>query len=428
MRRLRLPNPLLLANYKTYLGVDYASGTSATVLNNNSFASNDLGVFGEPKEELTELKKINSISGSTTLTLASTMNFAHSKNTPVYKSLWDFVSIEGRSTSGGVFAELTQSGLQWDNKNGETVYFHSSGDDNWEYRYRFYNSVTATYSEYSPTLAGSGFTRKQVGYMLRNVRKITNTPDQTVVTDDEIIRQFNRAQDIIYAHNPRYWFLLVDSYKAATPIPCIADTNVYSLGVYTTYGHLASLRFRYTNGADDILYPLDKKGDSEFDNIASDLNQATNDYAAIYKLLPADSDSDNGYIQISPKTKTTSIGKLYPNYYEKMADLDDVADSTQVVMPEILEDYAIAYVYKVKGDENKAKLYEMGLVIDNEQRTPKHLQLLDKLDAAQRMVQHQPRSLSNFRGQKAVQRIYGSYGHNSNDSIKESGIYDDWRR
>lgn len=426
MRRLRIPNPLLDKNYKTYLASDYSSGTSATVLNNNSFAASDLGVFGEPTEELTELKKIDAISGSTILTLASALNFAHQKETPIYKSLWDNVSIEGRSSSAGTFAELTQSGLQWDNKKGETVYFHASGDDNWQYRYRFYNSVTATYSEYSPTLTGAGFSRDQVGYMIRTVRKVTNCPDQTVVTDDEIIRQFNRGQDIIYAHNPKYWFLYVDTYKGSNPVSCTADSNVYTLASYTTLGHLASVRYRYNSGGTDKLYHLSKKSDTEFDHIVSDLNDSNDDWAECYKLLPADASSDEGYIQIYPTTKTTGVGRLYPNYYEKMADLDDVADETQVIMPEILEDFAIGYVFRVKGDETRAKVYESGLISDSEDKVPRHLQLLDKMDRSQKAAQQQPRSLWNFKGQRAVQRIYGNARH-SMDYIKESGIYDDWR-
>lgn len=427
MRTIRIINPLLEKNYRTFLGADYSPGTSATVLNNNSFAANDIGVFGEPKEELTESKKINALSGSTGFTLASTLNFAHSKGTPVYKTLWDYVSIEGRSSSAGVFAEITQSGIQWDNKQGETVYHHSSGDDNWEYRFRFYNSVTATYSEYSPTLTGSGFTRNQVGYMLRTVRKITNTPDQNVVSDDEIIRAFNEAQDIIYAHNPKYWFLYIDTYKQSDGIAATADTRVYSLAQYETFGHLASVRYHYNSGGTSELYHLRKKGEVEFDSLAGNLNDATQDYAECYKLLPADSSSDNGYIQIYPETKTTGVGTLYPNYYEKMADLDSVDDETQVPLPKILEEWAIGYVYQIKGDETRAKLYQSRLVLENEDRIPSSLLILDKLDNAQKEAQKQGKSLWQYKGQRAMRRLYGStYGdYGDRDYIKESGIYDD---
>lgn len=423
MRRIRIQNPLLDKTYQTFLSVDYSSGVSLTVYSNTSFAANDLLVIGEQKEELTELKKLNSISSVDTLTLASALNFDHPKETPIYKTLWDYVSIEGRSSSAGVFAEITQSGIQWDNKDGETIYYHSSGDDNWQYRFRFYNSVTTTYSEYSPTLTGAGFTRKQVGYMIRQVRKTTNTFDQNIISDDEIIRQFNIAQDIIYAHNPKYWFLLVDSYKGNDGISTIATTKVYSLAQYETYGHLDSIRYHYNSGTENILYHLDKKATVEFDRIASDLNEADDDYAQCFKLLPADSDSDNGYIQIFPATKTTGVGTLYPNYYEKMADLNSVDDETQVPLSYILEEYAIAFTYKIKGDETKARIYESGLISDNNDRVPRHLLLLDKLNTQQKSVQQQARSLWNFKGHRAMKRLFGSPRY-SRDYIKENYLYD----
>ena len=174
-----------------------------------------------------------------------------------------------------------------------------------------------------------------------------------------------------------------------------------------------------------MVYHLRKKSDFEFDKIAGDLNAATHDYAKIYKRLPADSSSSSGYVQIYPVKKTTGVGKLYPNYYEKMADLDDVGDTTQVAMPEILEDYACAFVYRVKGDEAKARTYETGLVSDDERKIPRYLQLLDKMDYNQKGTQ-QPKEVWRFRGQRAMSNHFGNSSHINTDYIKESGIYDDW--
>lgn len=419
MRRIAIVNPLLDKTFKTYVSTDYSSGTSLTVLNNNSFANDDIVVVGEPTEELTEAKDLTGIATTVTLTLSAALNFAHPKGTSVYKSPWDQVSIEGRSSSSGTFAELVATNIQWDSKTNETIYFHSAGTDTWQYRFRFYNTQTTTYSEYSPTLTGAGFERKQVGYMIRQVKKIANITNQKIVTDDEIIRQFNEAQDIIYAHNPRYWFLLIDTYKAGTGIAATAGNTVYTLASYSTFGHLDSLRYHYNSGSISELYHLDKKSTNEFDSIVRDLNDASNDWAQIFKLLPADSLSDNGYVQIYPKTLTTGIGTLYPNYYEKMADLDDVADETQVPLPYILENYALAYVYRVKGNEEKAKVYERGLMNDNPNIVPPHLLLLDKMDSAQKSVQGQPRSLWQFKGQRSMIRRYGNIIHNR-DWIKEN--------
>jgi len=121
------------------LASDYTSGTSTTELSNVSFSTNDLLVFGEPGEELTELQTLASISGKTIINLAAGLNFAHPKDTSVYKVNWNFVSIESRASSSSVFALLTDSPIQWDKLN--TVYYDSAGNDNYQYRFRFKNSV-----------------------------------------------------------------------------------------------------------------------------------------------------------------------------------------------------------------------------------------------------------------------------------------------
>lgn len=419
MRRIRIPNPQVLLTYKTYLGADYASGTSATVVNTASFANNDLGLFGEPTEEKTEIKKVSTVTAPTTFTLASALNFPHAKGESIYKILWDFVSIEGRATSSGTFAELSQSGLQYDNKQNETVYYHSSGDDNWQYRFRFYNSSSQTYSEYSPTLSGTGFTQFQAGYMIRNVRKIVQDEDRKIVSDDEILRFLSDAQDIIYAHNPRYWFLFVDTYKANTGIAALDSTGTYSLNGYSNFGHLDCVKYKYVSGATSKIYRLEKKTDVEFEAITSDLNRGEDNWVEDYRLLPADSSSDNGYIEIDPVPVDSGIGTLYPKYYERMAVLDDVADETQVPLPKLLEDYAIGKIYRIKGNETKAELYEKNLISDSNDKVPPGLLMLDKLDAQQKKAVGQPRNLWNFRGRKYPANMYGNTAQNR-DFIKEN--------
>lgn len=425
MRSLQIQNPVLDKTYKTRLASDYSSGVSLTVENNSSFTANDQLVVGEPGEELTELKKLDSVSGSTGMAIPTALKFSHSKGTYIYKSPWDFVSIERRTSELGSFVEISQSPIQWDNADNLTIYFDADATDDYGYRFRFYNSITTKYSEYSPTLTGIGFTRDQVGYMIQQVRLITNDTQRKIVSDDEIIRFFNKAQDIIYTHNQRWWFLLVDAKQQALGISATANTNIYSLAALTNFGHLESVRYRYTSGATDQIWRLLKKSALEFDKIAYDINRTADDQASIFKMLPADASSAFGYIQIFPKTLTTGVGLLYPNYYEKMADLNSVDDSTQVPLPQLLEDYAIGQVERIKGNDTKAQIYEQGLVGGTVTRNgrssvvePSALKMLDKMDQAQREVQGQPRSLWNFKGQKAVSRLFSNYRGN-HDNLKE---------
>ena len=425
MRKVAIENPTVERTYKGYLDADYTSGTTLTVKANTSFAANDLIVIGEPTEELTELKKISSVSSVDTINLASALNFDHPKGTPIYKIVWNFVSIERRSSSSGTFAEITQSGIQWDSKTNETYYYDQDATNTYQYRFRFYNSVTTTYSEYSPTITGAILQRDTVQYMLDDVRKIGGDMERKLTSDDELIRMFNEAQDIIYTHNPRYFFLKVDTFESGSgSIAATAGEDKYTLGNLTNYGHLSYVKYRYTSGADDVIYVLRQIDEVEFDRIDSDQNQTDDNWPQVYKLIPADSSSENGYFKITPDIKDSSIGTFYPVYYERMADLASVADTTQVPLPYLVETLAIAYLFRIKGNEAKAKIYENYLIEDPDRKNPAvpiGLAMLDKLDNQQKQVVGQPRSLKVFKGQKGVKRLYGNkYPGVSMDYIREN--------
>lgn len=424
MRRIRIQNPILDKNYKTQLAADYSSGVGLTVINNAAFAADDILVVGEPSEEKTEGKtKLSSIATSTGMTISSALNFSHGKGTAIYKTLWDKLSIESRSSSLGTFAEIAEINIQWDNHNNETVYYDSNGNDNYEYRFRFHNSDASTYSEYSPTLGGTGFSRESVGYMIREIRKIVNDLEKKIVSDNEIIRFLNRAQDIVYAHNPRYFFLKVDTYKDSDGIAATAGEDVYSLAQYETLGHIDVVRYKYESGNVERLYTLEKKQDLEFDALTTDLNRGNDDWVACYKLLPRDSSSDKGYLQIDPAPTNTGVGTLYPKYYEKMANLDSVEDETQVPMPDILEDFAISQIERVKGNEAKSQQYLELFLGPKDQRggfeNITGLKLLDKMDNAQKDAVGQPRQLWSYKGRRALSRTLGNPRMNR-DNIKEN--------
>lgn len=421
MRRTIIQNPSVDRTYKTYVDSDYSSGTALTVKNNASFAADDLIVVGEPTEELTELKQVSTVSGTTTINLASALNFSHNKGSSVYKVAWNFISIERKTSASGTFAEISQSGIQWDSKTNETIYYDRDATSAYQYRFRFYNSVTATYSEYSGTVTGAIPTRNSVQYMLDMARKIAGDPERKIVSDDELIRVFNRGQDIIYTHNSKYWFLYVDTFELGSgSIAATTGEDKYSLGGLSPFGHLAGLKYRYTSGSEDVLYQLRRISEAEFDRLDSDQNITNDNHPSLYKLLPADSSSANGYIKVTPDIKDSSVGTFYPLYYEKMSDLDTVDDTTQVPLPDLLIDYGISFIYRVKGNESKADLYEKHLVSDNPRLIPSGLLMLDKLDAQQKTAVGQPMSLSRFRGQKAITRLYGNRYPRSPDYYREN--------
>ncbi len=419
MRRISIGNPDLRNTYKSFLASAYSSGTTVSVLSNVSFAANDLMVVGEVGEELTELESIASISGKTTVTVSAALDFAHPKDTAVYKAPWNFYEIEYRASSSATWALLTQSPIQWDKLN--SLYYHTAGAATTEYRFRFYNSITGTYSEYSPTITGAGFSKAQVGYMIRNVRQITNDLDGRVAGDRQIIRFFNAAQDIIRGAKKDWWFLRVTDSSITTT----AGVNRYTLPTNMgDMGNLDDVRLRYVDGgASDLTYQLKFMNEKEFDVYVQDNNRATDDYLTHYTLGEADSDSDAGYLLTYPTPKTTAYGTFYIRYYRDLADLDTVDDETLVPIPAILENFAIAQIERIKGNENKAGLYD-DLFYGRQQVGRRQvgvdtgINLLVKLDANRRSPAGQPMQLKRWIGRKGAARLYNNRFENM-DQIRE---------
>lgn len=426
MKAVRIDNPVL-NSYLTDVAVDYVSGTSLTVRSNNSFAANDLIVFGKSTEELTELKKIDAISGNTILTLASALKFQHNKGTPVYKSLWDTIELEGRSSSAGVFAVLTQSPIQWDSKENRTIYHHSDGNDSWQYRFRFYNSATTLYSEYSPTLGGAGFTKFQMGYIIQNARRIAGDRAGVAVTIAELLRAATRAKNIIRAHNPQFWFWKVDGYKNNKSVAATANNNVYSLASIEDLGVVNYIEFRYQSGNTDEKYILKRKSDAEFLAITRNLNRAQDDQPRIFRLLPPDDSSSKGYFEIDNEIKNTGVGTFYVSYYKEETDYNSVDDTTAILTPEIIEDYLISEIYRTKGNDQKGdEYYNFFTGPRQRDRTSmgteklSGIALLDELDKQYKQSQDEPRQLWRFRGQKAMSRLYGSRHRSNTDDMREN--------
>lgn len=367
-------------------------------------------VAGEIGEELTENRQISTLSGNETININSAFRFSHPKDAPLYKVHWDFISIEGRSSSAGSFAELTEIGIQWDHK--DSIYYHSDGTSTWEYRFRFRNSSLLTYSEYSPTVTGTGYDRNSLGYMLRQIRKIIQDKERKLVSDDEIIRFINQAQDIIQGVRPDWWFLRNTNSSTTTT----AGTNQYALpsGVGVR-GTVDTILYNFDDGTTNELYQLKFVPRIEFDYLARDQrNDDTirDDYVKDYTIEEGDSTSEVGYYRVWPIPKTTDRGTFTVRYFEEMTDLDDVADETQVPIPALLEDYAIAMIEKIRGREEIAKVYEdrfwgpAGKVQDRRSLTG--IALLEQLNSKQKRPQGQPRSLKTFNGRRALHRLFGN--------------------
>lgn len=431
MRRLRIRNPNLENSERTYLTAQYTSGTTVSVVNTFAFSDNDYGVFGNPNEEKTEIKKISDADSSKTqFTIASALNFSHPKDTVVIRSPWDQVEISRYRSAA--WTVISTSGLQFDKSH--TIYIDSGGLSTDSYRWRFYNSSSTEYSEYSPTFAGTGFTDKQVGKMVERVRKITNTEDdENTIKDDEIVNQLNLGQKIIYGIRKDWWFL---RWSTDTSITTTQGTFKYNLDLMgggsagspaSTHkmGRIKTVKYNFNDGTDNITYQLQYKTEVEFDRLTRDQSRQNDDNVEIYTIRPPDSSSTNGYIEVYP-TPDSANGTFHIDGYTEPADLDDFGDTSVVPITGILENLAISFVERIRGNDSKAEYYEELFygpppsVEDRRRLTG--IALLEQLQGQERPA-GQPMQLKRFLGQRALGRLYGNRTTGSN---RDSDVINYW--
>lgn len=416
-KRLRIANPDLSKSERTFLDADYVtSATTLTVVNNFGFAANDIVIAGNPGEEKSESQPVSSYTGNTTITLTAALDFAHNKGTIIYRFEYDQIEISRYRS--GTWTLISTSDIQWDKR--ETIYIDANGVSTDSYKYRLINSISGASSGYSPNISGAGFDRGQVGYMISEVRRVAGDEEKKIISDAEILRQFNRAQDIIKARRNDWWFLRKTS---SGQITTTINTRTYGLNTYLSdMNYIDTVRYRYDDGTTDNTYHLENITSLEMDYEVRDNDATTDDWPSYYVIEPPDSTDATGYISIDKKTKTTGYGKFYIRYFKKMTDLSTIISTTDVPLPSILEDFAVAYIFKIKGDETKAEIYSKQFYgpqpKEERYQEPTGLRLLEIMQSSKGKAIGQPKALKTFRGRKVMTKYFKDHTVDA-DSIRE---------
>lgn len=416
-RRIRIPHPDLSFSQKTYLSADYTSGTAISVKNNDTFAANQIAVVGEPGQEKTESKPISGVTGDTVIDVTGALSFAHNSNEVLYRSEYNQIEVSYNTGSG--WSVLATIDIQWDQR--ESIYVHQSGVDGTSYRFRFYNSASTNFSEYSPTILGSGFAKNQAGFMVNRVRKAIRDPEKKIVTDLEILRFLSDAKNIIKAKRNDWWFWkVIDETGMAT----VASSEKYDLdGISSEIEYIRDIRYKLVDGSNTDTWPLDSVTDIEYYDLTRDNDREDDDHVEVYNLMPPDSNSTTGYIRVYPTPETTG-GTFYVDYYENEGDFTSLSDTTKIPLTSILEDYAIAQCERIKGNVTKESIYEKKFYgpasdrKDNEMMTG--IALLEQIQGSKGRPVGKPRSIRTFRGRKAISRYYRSSYHSRSQQDRET--------
>jgi len=410
-RRIRIVNPDLSGSERLILDADYSSGTSLTVKSNYGVQDNDILVIEQPNSEKCEASSVASTTGNTTVTLDSAFKFAHQKGSIIYRSEYNQVEISYRTSSTGDWTVLDTIGIKWDDQ--ETLKIHQGATNDYQYRFRFKNSASGNYSEYSQTQGGGGFSYNQIGKLVEDVRSIIIDPDRKIVSDQQIISFLEEGKKIIQAKKNDWWFW----YKIDEgTITTVANQRKYNLDdISTGIEYVKDVRFR-NQATDDVLYPLKYEQEIIFDQYVTDQDEDSDDEVRRYTILPGDSSSTAGYINVDPAPENTGNGSFYVRYYEPDSQFSSVADTTAIPIPGILVNYAVYKCEQIKGQDSRADRYYNKFLGPPTMRKADDrltgIALLEQMQIGKLKAIGQPKQLKYFRGRRAMSRLYDTVGEN----------------
>jgi len=389
MAVISIKNPNISDNIQTSLSQDYTSGTTLNVDSSSAFVNGNYILVGEPGLEKSEVTYLTATPGPATTLTISALGYSHAKGTPVTFLRWDKYELSYAVSSTGAWVVYGSMPVTLKYDAISTEYRDTTATSTYQWKYRYYSTESTAYSDYSDTITASGWDKKSVGFMVRQVRKVINDPESKTVSDTEIIRFFNEAQDKIYSLYDRWWFL----YKSGTVIDTVASQKPYNLP--SDFGRMSRVLYRYVSGSTDTNYNLKYLPNVEFEYESRDNNADDDDNIKYYSIYPGDSTNETGYLYIWPTPETAGLD-MTPWYYKTMTTLDSYGDETDVPIPSILEDYALAQIYQIRKEETNADRYDR---IFREQ--------MELLKLMQKKQVGSMRTLWRYKGPNADERLFG---------------------
>jgi len=150
-------HPSIDGNIRTFLTTKANAAQAVLVCQDPSlYAQNDLLVIGNPTEELTEIKKITSITGKS-ITLSANLVNAHAENTKITLIKYDQVKFYKASSIAGVYSVVSTKSIAIDEPH--TLYDDATAVTSDYFKIKYYNSQTTDLSVFSDPIASGGFPR-----------------------------------------------------------------------------------------------------------------------------------------------------------------------------------------------------------------------------------------------------------------------------
>lgn len=291
---IRVAHPDVERNVKSVLAAPVAAGAaSCVVLDNNGFADNDYFTVGVHGDNQTEEGSVDgAVTRGQTLSIDTTLAFAHEHDAPVQKINERAIKIYGAATDGGsgtliasIDAITTPIAdavmIQWDKPFTEFVL--ASSDTAYDFYYAVFTDGT-TDSSASTYVPASGLTYTKIEPLIRSAKDLADIKDKDKrVSRRQFVDWMNDFQDAVLQYvyqDPRTgevsqkdWSFEVT--RDVANIVTVEGQDVYSLTSLSS-------ALKYPNSDKAILtvqvgedLPLEKQAAKDFDRGRYNVAKAT---------------------------------------------------------------------------------------------------------------------------------------------------------
>lgn len=327
---------------KSYLSNPYAIGTtSIAVKNADRFTLNDRIMIGEMGEEKTEIVTVTA--GATdgmTLTIGGTV-FAHEADTPIFRLRFDQVKFYRATSLTGTYSVVSTQNMDVDNANLTTIYDDTTGLASYYYKISVYNSISTVESALSDPIAGGGYRRNQVGYLIDEILREVGDENEQHISRTELIGYLNDVNDDLTTNVAKpYEFL----HTRSTLSPVAAQNY---------------LNFPVDSNGDQTMWKFDRMDYNFIDNTTTPVTNQTytlevvdaNYFRNRFSSNQIDTTTESDATQVMaldtsvnrfrfwPPWKTT-VGTLYLHYYQFFPRLDSEGDLFLTPTPKVYKLYA----------------------------------------------------------------------------------------
>lgn len=378
-------NPSVDNLERTYLSQGLSAGVTALVVdNNNSFVINDRVMIGELGRERTEIVTVTgAVTAGTALTVGAT-TFPHEAGSPVTQLRYDQVKYY-RSTTGttGTYTLLTTVNMDVDNADLLTNYDDTTGLSTYYYKVSFYHSVSTIESSLSDAIAGSGYARNTVGFMIDEILREAADEQEEFTTRTEILGWFNEVNDDLLTRAKKPY----DFLRTRTVVSRTAN-NASGAGSYLAFPSdmwkFDRMDYNFqdstTTPVTNITYPVRVLPSEEFryrfENTSfTDTTQASD----TLQFISLDSALDR--IRLYPWSLTSASNVFYIYYWKVFSDLNSEGDVFETPTPRVYKLYSLAKFYRKKAAKDGAALPLANLYSNDYEREISKMKRADSKDA-----------------------------------------------